>query len=65
LFRIGIPVFDRLGAGQQVSVGYRGARNLIFEVGNLLAANVVEPTPEAWLPKHQQSHDLVTLQLVQ
>ncbi|MGD0098629.1 MAG: nitrogenase component 1, partial [Terracidiphilus sp.] len=62
LFRVGIPVFDRLGAGQQVTVGYRGTRNLIFEVGNLLMANAHEPTPETWLPKHQQSHDLVTLQ---
>jgi nitrogenase molybdenum-iron protein NifN len=62
LFRVGIPVFDRLGAGQQVTVGYRGTRNLIFEVGNLLMANVLEPTPETWLPKHRQPHDLVTLQ---
>ncbi len=62
LFRVGIPVFDRLGAGQKVSVGYRGTRNLIFEVGNLLMSNAYEPTPETWLPKHRQSHDLVTLQ---
>ena len=62
LYRIGIPVFDRLGAGQQVSVGYRGTRNLIFDVGNLLMANAHEPTPETWIPKQQQSHDLVTLQ---
>jgi nitrogenase molybdenum-iron protein NifN len=61
-YRIGIPVFDRLGAGQQVSVGYRGTRNLIFEVGNLIMANAHEPTPETWIPKQQQSHDLVTLQ---
>ena len=62
LFRIGIPVFDRLGAGQQVTVGYRGTRNLIFEVGNLFMANAHEPTSETWLPKHRQSDDLVTLQ---
>ena len=62
LFRVGIPVFDRLGAGQQVTVGYRGTRNLIFEVGNLLMVNVHEPTPVTWLPKHHRSHDLVTLQ---
>jgi nitrogenase molybdenum-iron protein NifN len=65
LFRIGIPVFDRLGAGQQVTVGYRGTRSLIFEVGNLLMANAHEPTPETWIPEHRQSHDLVTLQLLQ
>ena len=61
LFRIGIPVFDRLGAGQQVTIGYRGTRNLIFDVGNLLMANAHEPTPETWIPQHRQSHDLVQL----
>jgi nitrogenase molybdenum-iron protein NifN len=61
LFRVGIPVFDRLGAGQQVTVGYRGTRSLIFEVGNLLMSNAHEPTPETWIPEHQQSHDLVQL----
>ena len=34
-FRAGIPTFDRLGAAHRVSVGYRGTRNLIFEVGNV------------------------------
>ena len=31
----GIPTFDRIGAAHRVSVGYRGTRNLIFEVGNV------------------------------
>lgn len=35
LWRAGIPCFDRLGAAHRVSVGYRGTRNLIFEVGNV------------------------------
>jgi nitrogenase molybdenum-iron protein NifN len=65
LFRIGIPVFDRLGAGQQVTVGYRGTRSLIFDVGNLFMETTHEPTPETWIPEHRQSHDLVTLQSVQ
>ncbi len=64
-YRIGVPVFDRLGAGHQVTVGYRGTRDLIFDVGNLLMADAHEPTPETWMPKQQQSLDLVTLQLVQ
>jgi nitrogenase molybdenum-iron protein NifN len=64
-YRIGIPVFDRLGAGQQVTVGYRGTRNLIFDVGNLFMANTHEPTPETWIPKRPQSNNLVTLQLLQ
>jgi nitrogenase molybdenum-iron protein NifN len=62
LFRVGIPVFDRLGAGQQVTVGYRGTRDLIFDVGNLFMAEAHKPTPETWKPKQQQSNDLVTLQ---
>lgn len=62
LFRIGIPIFDRLGAGQQVTVGYKGTRTLIFEVGNLLMASAHEPTPETWLPQHRQASDFVTLQ---
>ena len=64
-FRVGIPVFDRLGAGHQVTVGYRGTRDLIFDVGNLFMANMHEPTPETWMPHHRQSHDLVAVQLPQ
>ncbi|MGD0940965.1 MAG: nitrogenase iron-molybdenum cofactor biosynthesis protein NifN [Terracidiphilus sp.] len=60
-YRIGIPIFDRLGAGQQVTVGYQGTRDLIFDVGNLLMTNAHEPTPETWIPKQQQSHDLVQI----
>jgi nitrogenase molybdenum-iron protein NifN len=65
IYRIGIPVFDRLGAGHQVTVGYRGTRDLIFHVGNLLLANAHEPTPETWIPTHRQSYNLVALQPVQ
>jgi nitrogenase molybdenum-iron protein NifN len=36
LFRAGFPVFDRLGAAQQVCVGYRGTRDLVFRLGNML-----------------------------
>ncbi|HYG89483.1 MAG TPA: nitrogenase iron-molybdenum cofactor biosynthesis protein NifN [Azospirillum sp.] len=34
LHRMGLPMFDRLGAGLKVSVGYRGTRDLIFDIGN-------------------------------
>ncbi len=34
-YRAGMPMFDRLGAGHQLSVGYRGTRDLIFEIANL------------------------------
>jgi nitrogenase molybdenum-iron protein NifN len=65
LFHIGIPVFDRLGAGQQLSVGYRGTRNLIFEVGNIFMDGVHEPTPETWESTPQHPQNLVTVQLTQ
>lgn len=48
LFRMGIPMFDRIGAAHRVSVGYRGTRDLIFEIGNLFLAAAREPTPDTW-----------------
>jgi nitrogenase molybdenum-iron protein NifN len=50
-FRMGLPMFDRLGAGHLVSVGYRGTRDLIFSISNLLMADGEihhKPTPETW-----------------
>jgi nitrogenase molybdenum-iron protein NifN len=35
-YRAGFPQFDRLGAQHQLLIGYRGTRDLIFSVGNLL-----------------------------
>ena len=46
--RMGIPMFDRLGAAHQVIVGYRGTRNLIFEVANMFMAAAHEPGPDDW-----------------
>ncbi len=40
--RMGLPLFDRLGAGHRLSVGYRGTRDLIFEIGNLFMAGDYE-----------------------
>jgi len=45
--RAGLPVFDRLGAHQKVSVGYRGTMNLVFEVANLFQANATEAQKQA------------------
>ncbi|MGD0633345.1 MAG: nitrogenase iron-molybdenum cofactor biosynthesis protein NifN [Beijerinckiaceae bacterium] len=50
-FRMGLPMFDRLGAGHLLSVGYRGTRDLIFQISNLLMADAEhhhEPTPDTW-----------------
>ena len=62
-FRIGIPVFDRLGAGHQVTVGYRGTRDLIFAIGNHFLADSYEPTPETWLPRAENRNPLVSQQV--
>ncbi len=48
LYRFGLPMFDRLGAAHEVSVGYRGTRNLIFSIGNIFMAQVHEPDPDTW-----------------
>ncbi|MCB2059876.1 MAG: nitrogenase iron-molybdenum cofactor biosynthesis protein NifN [Novosphingobium sp.] len=48
LFRIGLPMFDTLGAAHQVSVGYRGTRDLIFAIGNMLMHRHHEPAPDDW-----------------
>lgn len=46
--RMGLPVFDRLGAAHRLSVGYRGTRDLVFEIGNLFLANAHENRPDTW-----------------
>jgi nitrogenase molybdenum-iron protein NifN len=55
-FRIGIPMFDRIGAAHQTIVGYRGTRDLIFEIGNLFIANGHEPTPDTWALPETTGH---------
>ncbi len=56
LFRLGFPVFDRLGAGHRVSVGYRGTRDLLFDIGNLLIAGRTVPTARGH-PREASDHD--------
>ena len=45
LYRMGFPVFDRLGAGHRVSVGYRGTRELLFDIGNIFIDHQTEHQP--------------------
>jgi nitrogenase molybdenum-iron protein NifN len=49
-YRAGLPMFDRLGAGHKLMVGYRGTRDIVFEVGNLFLADLHhhEGTPQSW-----------------
>ncbi len=35
VYRLGMPIFDRLGNGQRSTVGYRGMMQLLFDLGNL------------------------------
>lgn len=46
--RMGIPMFDRLGAAHQVVVGYRGSRDLLFQMANIFMANAHEPSVNDW-----------------
>jgi len=39
-FRIGFPVFDRVGNAHRRYVGYRGTMNLIFEIANLMIEQI-------------------------
>lgn len=54
--RMGLPIFDRLGAAHRLSVGYRGTRDLLFAVGNLLLGKTHENHPQSWpLPGEQHA----------
>ena len=46
LLRTGFPVFDRLGALHRCTVGYRGTRDLIFEVANMVLAGMHAHGPD-------------------
>ncbi len=50
LLRMGLPIFDRLGAGARIIVGYRGTRDLTFEVGNIFLAHGHELRPDDGTP---------------
>jgi nitrogenase molybdenum-iron protein NifN len=57
LFRAGLPSFDRLGANHKLSVGYRGTRDLIFQIGNVFMEHTHEGAPDSWpLPEENHEH---------
>ena len=43
-----IPTFDRIGNAHKCYVGYRGTRNFVYEVGNLLMAQIPHHGPGDW-----------------
>jgi len=47
-FRAGLPLFDRLGAAHRLNIGYRGTRDLVFEIGNLFLATQPEHHSDSW-----------------
>jgi nitrogenase molybdenum-iron protein NifN len=58
LLRAGFPVFDRLGAAHRVSVGYRGTRDLVCEIGNILMdAEAAHHGPARHTPPHFASKE--------
>ncbi|WP_372527551.1 nitrogenase iron-molybdenum cofactor biosynthesis protein NifN [Piscinibacter sp.] len=56
LFRLGFPIFDRIGNAHRRHVGYRGTLNLIFEIGNLLMEQIPHHGPDHW-PLPQAARD--------
>jgi nitrogenase molybdenum-iron protein NifN len=48
LFRIGIPMFDRIGNAHIRMVGYRGTRDFVYAVGNLMLEHVAHHHPDDW-----------------
>lgn len=53
--RAGLPMFDRLGAGHVVTVGYRGTRDFLFEIGNIFLGHPHEANPQSW-PLSEEHH---------
>lgn len=48
LFRLGIPVFDRVGNAHVCSVGYRGTRQFVCAVANLMLDHLPRHGPADW-----------------
>jgi nitrogenase molybdenum-iron protein NifN len=59
LMRVGFPIFDRLGNQHKLSVGYQGARDLIFEAANIFESVRHDVTPESLNPflNRESDHD--------
>jgi nitrogenase molybdenum-iron protein NifN len=53
-FRAGFPVYDRLGGAHRVTIGYRGTRDLIFQLANVL---IDHPGPGHGAPHPMEDAD--------
>ena len=47
-YRLGIPIYDRLGNGYFTKVGYRGTMELLFGIGNLFLEAEEERVKQLW-----------------
>ena len=47
-YRLGIPIYDRLGNGYFTKVGYRGTMELLFGIGNLFLEAEEERVKHLW-----------------
>ncbi|AEI38198.1 nitrogenase iron-molybdenum cofactor biosynthesis protein NifN [Zymomonas mobilis] len=45
LFRVGFPIFDRIGNARRLTLGYQGTQDLIFRVANLFLDQTHTPKP--------------------
>ncbi|TVP62873.1 MAG: nitrogenase iron-molybdenum cofactor biosynthesis protein NifN [Nodularia sp. (in: Bacteria)] len=48
MYRLGIPIYDRLGNGYFTKVGYRGTMELLFGIGNLFLEAEEERVKNLW-----------------
>jgi nitrogenase molybdenum-iron protein NifN len=48
LFRLGLPIFDRIGNSHRCMVGYRGTRNFVYEVANVFMEHMPHHGPGDW-----------------
>lgn len=48
LFRLGIPMFDRVGNAHICHVGYRGTRRFVCDVANLMMEHMPHHGPQDW-----------------
>jgi nitrogenase molybdenum-iron protein NifN len=45
LYRVGFPIFDRLGVQHRCTVGYAGTRQLIYDLANVFQGQMHEHSP--------------------
>ena len=54
LFRLGFPIFDRLGAAHRLFIGYRGAMETLFRLSNMVWSRDPENRPDTWYPEYRE-----------